>query len=471
MKTNALAQTSALPLVLAVALSNAVGVSSANAASSDPAGITNGGGLAANYRNDAGIARDTAVIFADDFEAWKREGGEPARWQLRRNNISQTRAVPGNVEMAGAAGSGSNVVEIACWTQGSGSQVGGLSLRLGNYNHRDEGLGDGYDEIYARYYLKFDADYRGVRNHGANLGGRDLTRADAAWVGMAAVRDVSTRGYFYSGLQPYGKEDAAEMEMGFYSYHLDKRGPWGENYDALKHVPIQVGKWYCVERHLKLNSVDLAKADPANADGIEELWVDGELTIRKEGVRFRRVPHLCITMFSLETYYHGLPARYDHEHPIRVYFDNVVIATNYIGPLNRIGGSADSAGGNDDSAMRRRLAGTWRGFAVEGTGERPDRGPVKLEVTISETEISAIKDGQQDMGAGAYTLDLTQSPAWLEGTRTRGPGPKGPYLGIFQLEGNGDTLKWCMANPRYPRPTEFRTVKGQFLLILKRAQE
>lgn len=35
---------------------------------------------------------------------------------------------------------------------GTGSQVGGLSRKLGNYNHANEGLGDGLDEIYIRWY-------------------------------------------------------------------------------------------------------------------------------------------------------------------------------------------------------------------------------------------------------------------------------------------------------------------------------
>jgi hypothetical protein len=61
--------------------------------------------------------------------------------------------------------------------------------------------------------------------------------------------------------------------------------------------------------------------------------VDGKRSIRKEGVRFRRTPALRITFFSLETYYHGLPADYTRERPIRVYFDHVVIARRYIGPL------------------------------------------------------------------------------------------------------------------------------------------
>jgi hypothetical protein len=70
------------------------------------------------------------------------------------------------------------------------------------------------------------------------------------------------------------------------------------------------------------------------ADGIEELWADGELALRRDGLRFRRVPELRITAFELEVYYHGLPAKYTAEAPQKVYFDNVVIATARIGRLS-----------------------------------------------------------------------------------------------------------------------------------------
>ena len=290
--------------------------------------------LAARYPGDRGIAGDARVIFADDFESWQADGTRPPRgaWSVRSRNTSRTQVIAGTVTRQGISAPGRHILEIACWTEGKGSQVGGVSRKLGNYNHAREGLGPGYDELYVRYYVKFDANYRNVRNHGANLGGRDLTSRDAAWVGMAGIRDVSKRGYFFSGVQPYGQRGGRQLEMGFYSYHLDKRGPWGENYQVHKAIPIEVGTWHCVERHMKLNSVDPAEADPARADGLEQLWVDGELSIRKQGVRFRRVPHLRITFFSLETYYHGLPKDYDRAHPIKVYFDNVVIARQYIGP-------------------------------------------------------------------------------------------------------------------------------------------
>jgi len=294
-------------------------------------------GIAARYVGDAGIAKDPDTIFADDFESWTDSGTRPppGGWSVRQNKVSRTAVVAGKAPRPALMGPGAGVLEIACWTEGSGSQVGGLSRKLGNYNDADERLGEGYDEVYVRYYIKFDENYRGVKNHGANLGGRDVTRPDAAWVGMAAIRDVSSRGYFYSGLQPYGKLGSQQMEMGFYSYHLDKKGPWGENYEAQKRIPIRVGAWYCVERHMKLNSVD-EKSGEARADGVEELWIDGELSIGKSDVRFRRTPRLRITFFSLETYYHGLPKEYDAAHPIKVSFDNVVMARKYVGPMEPV---------------------------------------------------------------------------------------------------------------------------------------
>jgi len=292
-------------------------------------------GIAARNPGDAGIGKDPAVIFADDFESWKADGAKPPPgvWGIRSNKTSLTRTVPGRITTGGATDPGKRVLEIACWREGRGSSSGGLSKKLGNYNHAKEGLGQGHDELHVRYYLKFDDGYEAVRNHGANFGGRDVKPRGSAWVGMAGIRDVASRGYFYSGLQPRGKLGSREMEMGFYSYHLDKRGPWGENYPVRRRIPIRVGTWHCVERRMKLNTVDPGKPDPAAADGVEELWVDGQLSIRKPDVRFRRVRRLRITYFSFGTYYHGLPAKYTRAKPIKVYFDNLVIARKYIGPV------------------------------------------------------------------------------------------------------------------------------------------
>lgn len=125
----------------------------------------------------------------------------------------------------------------------------------------------------------------------------------------------------------------------------------------------------------------------------------------------------------------------------------------------------------DDAAVRKQLVGLWKGFAVEGRGERPDRGPVKLEVTITETAIKGIElkgEGTINHGEGTHTLNLKESPRWLDATKTNERGRKEEYLGIYSLE--DDTLKWCVSRGKQ-RPTQFETVKGSFLVILKRQSQ
>ena len=121
---------------------------------------------------------------------------------------------------------------------------------------------------------------------------------------------------------------------------------------------------------------------------------------------------------------------------------------------------------NDRAKEREKLAGTWQGFVVNGKGENPNAGPVKLEVIIAGDKMTAkdLQSGNKSMGEGTYKLDLAKKT--IDPTGNAGPEIGKSYLGIYSLE--GDTLKWCVANPGKARPTQFVTKTGQFLLILKR---
>jgi hypothetical protein len=291
-------------------------------------------GIATKYPDDVGIAKDPRVVFADNFDAWETDSGKvpSGTWDDIRNSKDarqrQTLAVAGAVSVAGKEIPGVNVLMLACWN--GSPNTAGLRKHLGNYRNQQEGKGKGYEEIFIRYYQKLDASYKPERNHGSNLGGRDLTQPGSWSVGRADTRDVAAQGYFFSGLQPYDIR-RQQLYWGFYSYHMDKPDQWGDSYRPKpeERKAIEVGRWYCLERHMKLNSVE-----PLKADGLEELWVDGELAIRREGLRFRRVPELRITVFELEVYYHGLPKTYTEEKSAKVYFDNVVVATERIGCLS-----------------------------------------------------------------------------------------------------------------------------------------
>lgn len=124
---------------------------------------------------------------------------------------------------------------------------------------------------------------------------------------------------------------------------------------------------------------------------------------------------------------------------------------------------------NAVEAELKKFEGTWEGYAVEGRGENPDRGPVHLRLKIAGNRISAFdlnKDGKE-MGAGTYKIDPSKPLREIDATGVILPGKRERmFMGIYAID--GDTLKWCVDNRRVERPTEFRTFGGKYLLILKR---
>jgi uncharacterized protein (TIGR03067 family) len=129
-----------------------------------------------------------------------------------------------------------------------------------------------------------------------------------------------------------------------------------------------------------------------------------------------------------------------------------------------------SAAAEDPSVRERaKLQGTWEGWVVNGKGENPNSGPVKLaEVVITADRIRARQGDGKDLGEGSYRMDPTQTPKVLDSTGVAGEVRGMSFRGIYALE--GETLWWCSSNPGKPRPTEFRTrpSDGQFLMVLKR---
>jgi uncharacterized protein (TIGR03067 family) len=121
----------------------------------------------------------------------------------------------------------------------------------------------------------------------------------------------------------------------------------------------------------------------------------------------------------------------------------------------------------DDPADRRALSGNWEGFIAEPRGERP--GPVRFsEIRITPERIRGTQGDGRDMGEGTYQLGVAGTVRTLDSTGLSGE-PRGKtFLGIYEIR--GDTLRWCVANPGKPRPTEFasRPSSGQFLMVLTR---
>lgn len=97
---------------------------------------------------------------------------------------------------------------------------------------------------------------------------------------------------------------------------------WGSGFRPETQSNIPRGKWICVEMMLKHNS-------PGKTDGEQAYWIDGELRGHWRGIHWRTSPTLFANAFTLESY---ITDRRTKQRVNIVYFDNVVIAKEYIGP-------------------------------------------------------------------------------------------------------------------------------------------
>lgn len=116
------------------------------------------------------------------------------------------------------------------------------------------------------------------------------------------------------------------------------------------------------------------------------------------------------------------------------------------------------------------LTGIWRGWVVNGRGENPNSGPMQMELRIEGNRIAARELGSnragEGLGEGVYEIAANGNSGNLDATGTGGPQAGQRFLGIFELSGN--ELRWCVGNRGRPRPQEYATRSGNYLMILRR---
>lgn len=272
-------------------------------------------GLANRYPRDAGIERDPAVIFADNFES-----GDLKRW----------------AEVVGA-------MEISSDAPHAGQHCAVSQMRRGRNTGGDakKWFMPGYERVHVRFYVKFSGDYQ-YSHHFVTLMGNHRTNKWSAF-GKAGRKPDGT--YFSSGMEPWfawGK-NPPPGELNFYSYFLDMvpdrkmNKYWGNSFfppgpdagsaAAPKRFVPALNQWQCWEFMVQVNT-------PGRADGEQAMWVDGRLVGRFTGIRWRDDPAVMINCLWLQHY------GYDSSDPTRqfwketqtVWFDDVVVANQYIGP-------------------------------------------------------------------------------------------------------------------------------------------
>lgn len=191
-----------------------------------------------------------------------------------------------------------------------------------NFHFRfQQQLGQEPEEIYFRYYLKLDPDWKNASD-GGKLPGISGTYGKAGWGGrkVNGTDGWSARGHFK-------KPGRDATEIGYYCYHADMKGQYG---DVFRFDPaLQYDRWYCIEMYCKLNTPG-KDGQPGSKDGILKAWIDGKLACERTGLRFRDVARLKIESIWVNVYHGGTrPALQD----LHLYLDNLVIARKPIGPV------------------------------------------------------------------------------------------------------------------------------------------
>lgn len=272
--------------------------------------LPQGAGLAAGFASDVGISDHPNVVFAEDFET----PGFRDRWG----------------EINDRNGKALSLVDLS----NSGAPVGKQSLLVTADLKRNQGGGltkwfEPGDRVHIRFYTRFaeDCDYI---HHFCTLRANKAIRGGDAWSGFggAGVRPEGTE-RFSTALEPWGdwRKNSPPGKWNFYSYwHEMSASPdkkyWGNAFRPAEQPLIVKGKWICAEFMLQHNT-------PGKPDGEHAWWIDGKLVGHWKGINWRKSAQLKANAFTLESY---VTDRWTKQAINRVWFDNVVIANDYIGP-------------------------------------------------------------------------------------------------------------------------------------------
>ncbi|MCL4201487.1 MAG: hypothetical protein KJ000_03270 [Pirellulaceae bacterium] len=190
---------------------------------------------------------------------------------------------------------------------------------------------NGYDRLYFRRYIKFPADYdQGNLHHVggglAGVAGNDRWRS----MGSAGLRPQGDD-RFNSAFEPWrnwGRYDPPGY-MFLYTYWMDMKRDRDGNYwgnmlgpaDDERKV-LQRDRWYCLEHMIQTN-------EPGEANGELAAWIDGQLYIHYQGIRWRTSADVKLKRFGIGLYVHQ--ANRDNT----VWYDNVALSTGYVGPVKK----------------------------------------------------------------------------------------------------------------------------------------
>lgn len=274
-------------------------------------------GIASRYVGDQGIENDPSVVFSEDFEgpdlSAVLSGWEYVTHEERMTLCSDAPPV--------------SEAQQSLFMKGSADMY--------------QRLPPGYDQLYIRFYAKFEAGCD-CGGHWVWLGGR-YPSVPWPWPEAGTCPEGDER--WATGVEPMG----SSWSWDFYTYWMHMRSApdghcWGNTFSGRPSPwPVAKDEWICVEFMVKMN-------DPVTAyNGEQAFWINGEKMAHLgpgfpsgkwiwdgfypgidedpfEGFQWRKVEGLNINYVWLEHYVPNDP-------DCGCWFDNLVIATQYIGPI------------------------------------------------------------------------------------------------------------------------------------------
>ncbi|HEX3152047.1 MAG TPA: TIGR03067 domain-containing protein [Gemmataceae bacterium] len=105
-----------------------------------------------------------------------------------------------------------------------------------------------------------------------------------------------------------------------------------------------------------------------------------------------------------------------------------------------------------------QLEGEWSMVSGEREGQAIPEQYLKSGTRTFKDGVVTVKFGDMLLMTAKVTLDASKSPKTVDYDVTDGMFKGKKQLGIYELD--GDTAKFCFANPGDERPTSFKTKAG-----------
>jgi len=397
-------------------------------------------GIAAGFPGDVGIASHPDVIIAENFEGynvwrdligggWGVTNGENPAPEGLHVHFSKDNKFTGTQSL-----------QLDLYTMNTPRHTG-INLDLDAARQQDI--------IYVRYYHKIDKSYHvppGISNHnGASISSRYWTSGPAHMgPGKAAngtnkyliqlentassgYDGYSMKAYIYHPEQRYNYEgsvpipnmpsrDPGEPWTSAYTHRPGEqygdafypdggvmpwnpwRGDYGPAFVSRPKFFVEFDRWYCYELMLKANT-------PGLRDGRITAWIDGEIVMDFPNMRLRDIQDLKIDQVGFSFGADRIPAK------TSAWYDNIVIATSYIGPINFGSALVPPPPPEPDDSVRVWLTARE---SIGAAANPPFRGP-PVAITGDGTYTATVYTMEYDSFTGLALESAASVPAGWEG--------------------------------------------------------